>query len=465
MPRIGIQRFKIPTMTSRKAQKRHPKAPVAEEREITLDQAIELVRTLLSGKQYEQAEYMLTSILRAMPEEPSALPLLGALRNIQGRHDEALALMKRSIELVPDEPGRWNDLGLVYRRLNRFDEAREALQHAATLAGNTLHGANALDNLGRQQMLANDPVAAERSFRRAVEIKPDEGFPWYGLSQALVKMDRIAESVDASGQAIVLLPQYAPREHMIRALIHLGRTDEAIERYREWLREEPGNPVLEHHLRALTHPDTNDGASDAYVEKVFDGFASSFDSTLATLEYHAPDLITEALARVYPDANAQLDIADAGCGTGLCGPLVQPWAKRLCGFDLSGGMLELADARKVYSDLHKVELVSFLAAHPAEFDVLVCADTLCYFAGLHPAMAAIHAAVRPGGHIFYTVEVCEDDNETHRLLPSGRYAHSLMHVTTSATCAGLRVMAINRVTLRNEAGRPVVGWLVTLSRP
>jgi predicted TPR repeat methyltransferase len=452
-------------MSHRNHRKKTPQPPRPAEREITLDEAVDLVRTLLASKQYEQAEYMLTTILSAMPEQPHALPLLGALRNIQGRHDEALALMQRSIELLPSDPARWNDLGIVYGRLNRPADAKHAFQRSAELAGNTVHGANALDNLGRQQMRSADPVAAEQSFRRAVEIKPDEGFPWYGLSQALVEMDRIAESVDAAGQAIVLMPQFAKREHRIRALIHLGHIDQAIAAYRDWIKEEPDNPVLQHHLRALTHPDTVDGASDAYVEKVFDGFAASFDHTLSTLQYHAPELITEALARIYPAPNGTLDIADAGCGTGLCGPLVKPWARRLSGFDLSGGMLSMAEARAVYSDLHKVELVSFLAARPAEFDVIVCADTLCYFASLQAVMTAAYGSVRPGGHVFYTVEVCEDDREPHRLLASGRYAHSLVHVSSTATAAGLKLVSVNRVTLRKEAGRPVIGWLVTLERP
>ena len=435
-----------------------------EEREITLGESIEMVRSMLASKQFSQAEYMLTTILAALPNEPNALPLLGALRNIQGRHDEALLLMLQSIELVPNDPRRWNDLGIVYGRLNRREDAAAAFLKSAELGGKTSAGANALDNLGRQQMRAHDPAAAEQSFRRATEMAPAEGIPWYGLSQALIKMDRIAEGVDACGQAIVLLPQHAPREHTIRALIHLGRTDEAIAHYQEWIKDEPDNPVLKHHLAALMNPDTSERASDAYVEKVFDSFSASFDETLALLEYHAPELIAEALAGVYPHPQADLDIADAGCGTGLCGPLVAAWARRLSGFDLSGGMLKKAEDRKIYSDLHKAELVSFLQARPAEFDVIVCADTLCYFANLDEMMRASQSSVRAGGHVFYTVELTEDDAHPHKLLPSGRYAHSLAHVSSSATRAGLHVLRVNRVKLRSEAGRPVLGWLVVLHR-
>ena len=449
-----------------KKQNKKSRPPVEDDEVgMTLEQCLDLVRKLLLGKQLTSAEHMLNKVLAVLPDEPSALPLLGALRNMQGRHGEALALMEKSIALVPDDPARWNDIGIVYARLDRKADAIAAYKRSAELGGESPQAANALDNLGREQMQADDPVSAERSFRRAIEIVPDAGIPWYGLSQALVKMDRIADSVDACGQAIVLLPQFAPREHTIRALIHLGRNDEAAKHYHEWLKEEPNNPVLKHHLEALTHPDTPERASDAYVETLFDGFASTFDDTLAILEYHAPELIAQALAVVYPDAKADLDIADAGCGTGLCGPLVQPWAKRLSGFDLSGGMLAQAETRKIYSDLHKAELVSFLAQRSAEFDVIVCADTLCYFASLNAVMVAAQSSVRAGGHIFYTVEVSDDDSHPHRLLSSGRYAHSLVHVSTAATAAGLRVVCVNRVKLRSEAGRPVVGWLVTLNRP
>ena len=76
-------------------------------------------------------------------------------------------------------------------------------------------------------------------------------------------------------------------------------------------------------------------ASDAFVEKVFDGFAASFDSKLAKLSYRAPALVGAMLADSGLPAAKELDVLDAGCGTGLCGPLVAPYraaadGRRLC---------------------------------------------------------------------------------------------------------------------------------------
>jgi predicted TPR repeat methyltransferase len=47
---------------------------------------------------------------------------------------------------------------------------------------------------------------------------------------------------------------------------------------------------------------------------------------------------------------------DAGCGTGLCGPLLRPYASELTGVDLSAGMLDRARPRQVYDHLEKGEL-------------------------------------------------------------------------------------------------------------
>ena len=69
-----------------------------------------------------------------------------------------------------------------------------------------------------------------------------------------------------------------------------------------------------------------------------------------------------------------LSIADLGCGTGLCGPLVRGIAGRLEGCDLSAGMLAKAERRHVYDGLHHRELVAYLQSYAATFDALVCAD-------------------------------------------------------------------------------------------
>jgi predicted TPR repeat methyltransferase len=199
---------------------------------------------------------------------------------------------------------------------------------------------------------------------------------------------------------------------------------------------------------------------------VFDNFAQSFDAKLEKLHYRAPQLVADAVAAALGSPQASLDIADLGCGTGLCGPLLRPWARRLVGCDLSVGMLRKARLRHCYDKLHKAELVYYLDTQPGDFDVLVSADTLCYFGVLDAAAAAAHQALRPGGWLVFTVEALpEEDAADHRLQPHGRYAHHRRYLRRCLQAAGFEAPGMQAEALRQEAGKSVDGWVVAAQRP
>ena len=128
-------------------------------------------------------------------------------------------------------------------------------------------------------------------------------------------------------------------------------------------------------------------------------------------------------------------------------------------------MLELAQRRAVYDELDKAELLAYLEAHRAAFDVVVSADTLCYFGALDGVADAARDALRPGGQLVFTVEALpEDDGASHRLLPHGRYAHARPYLRAVLDGAGFVRQRIVADVLRSEGGLPVQGWLVSASR-
>ena len=84
-------------------------------------------------------------------------------------------------------------------------------------------------------------------------------------------------------------------------------------------------------LAASTGRDVPPRASDAFVVNTFDNFASSFEVKLESLSYRAPALVADTLADAGLAPDGRLVVLDAGCGTGLCGPLLRPYASRLVG--------------------------------------------------------------------------------------------------------------------------------------
>ncbi len=167
------------------------------------------------------------------------------------------------------------------------------------------------------------------------------------------------------------------------------------------------------------------------------------------------------MAKHLPAPARQAVMLDAGCGTGLCGPLMAPWAKSLGGVDLSRGMLDHAKAKAVYTDLYKAELTEFLRESPDQWEVVVSADTLCYFGDLGALLQAAGTSMKAGGTLVFTVERLDEALDLpFKLLASGRYAHARGHVEASLAAAGFEVLEVASDTLRQEGGDPVIGWLV-----
>ena len=206
-------------------------------------------------------------------------------------------------------------------------------------------------------------------------------------------------------------------------------------------------------------------ASNGFVEATFDQFASSFESKLERLSYRAPALVAAVLEDAGLKRLSQLDVLDAGCGTGLCGALVAPFARRLVGVDLSERMLAHAKGKNIYHALKKSELTEYLRDNGAAFDLIVSADALVYFGDLKGIIAACAGALRPNGLFVFTLEhaVGSSDGVDYRLEIHGRYSHVRAYVERLLASSGLR-SKILQAELRMEAGAPVQGLVICAAK-
>jgi predicted TPR repeat methyltransferase len=434
----------------------------APEVSMTLEEALAYGLERHRADDLDQAEAVYHAVLQRQPERVEVLNWLGILKHQRGELAAAAALMRRVIELQPDADGVWNNLGNVLLQQEEVDEAGAAFKRSLELAPTP----EAWANLARVFRRHQDPERSERAARHALALAPEHGPATHNLALALILQHRFDEGVETALRAMRLLaPREQRRQLYMQLLLVSGRTAQAVTILRAWQAQEPDNPFVQHHLAACTGEGAPERASDAYVEKVFDSFAPHFDSKLAHLHYCAPQAVADAVARALAPPAAQFEIADIGCGTGLCGPLVKPWARRLAGCDLSGGMLARASARGVYDELHKEELTAFLRGRPGAFDVIVSADTLIYFGDLHVVARAMHGALRAGGTLVFTLETLPAaEPGPCRLQEHGRYAHHAAHARDAFAAAGLRVDEPVETVLREENQVPVAGLLVVARR-
>jgi predicted TPR repeat methyltransferase len=213
-------------------------------------------------------------------------------------------------------------------------------------------------------------------------------------------------------------------------------------------------------LAACSGRDVPERASNGFVQISFDTFAASFESKLTKLSYRAPALVGAMLDDAGLPAAQDLDVLDMGCGTGLCGPLIRPYARRLTGVDLSPGMLAQAREKQLYDELVHIELTEYLRNHADSFDVIVSADTLVYFGALENVIAVASGALRSGGLLIFTLEhgVSTSAPDYH-LETHGRYTHARPYVERLLEMNGL-TPEIGQAELRMESGVPVAGLVV-----
>ena len=431
---------------------------------IGMDQALALAIQFHRSGRLPEAERLYRTLLEAVPEHVDALHFLGLLTHQAGESEEAERLIRRAIELRPDYVDAHSNLGNLLRARGCMAEAAEAYRRAVALAPHVQAYNNlgvALKDLGRRD-------EAESVLRQAIALEPNRGDAHFNLANVLTELDRDEEARDEYRRAIELEPMLVMAyDSLARTLRNLGRDDEAIEVLEQLLARAPGNPVAQHMLAAFQGWDVPAQASDGYVQVIFDTFAESFDHVLKALEYRAPELVAEAISKSLGAGERELDVLDAGCGTGLCGPLLKPFARRLVGVDLSAGMLRRAQDRNLYDELVQAELTSFMRHHAERFDLIASADTLVYFGDLAPVLAAAADALRRGGVLAFTLEdggdqAAEPGFELHT---HGRYSHAAGYVRRTLERAGFDRVEIGREVLRKERDSPVAGLVVTARKP
>src|SRR5262245_55172305 len=87
----------------------------AATRELTLDEAVALAILLHKNKQLVEAQALYRRVLETAPNHPHALHYAGVLAHQQGRNDEAIALIEKSLALEPDRADCYRNLGIVFQ--------------------------------------------------------------------------------------------------------------------------------------------------------------------------------------------------------------------------------------------------------------------------------------------------------------------------------------------------------------
>ena len=253
------------------------------------------------------------------------------------------------------------------------------------------------------------------------------------------------------------------------AWYNLGNTAYWLERYpaarvayAKYLEFHPEDGRLQHLVLALGTDAPPSRVPNACIEQIYRQFAPRYDTFMReSLNYEAPDRLGAAIAAAVGERSG-LGVLDLGCGSGLLGTRLKPWAEELGGVDLSPEMIALAKQRDIYDQLSVAEITDWLECAAARFDLIAACECLEYFGDLSRVVSSAARRLNQNGILALTVE--RSEIYPFQLTKSGRYAHHVDHLSEVAAQAGLSVELLRDEYLRMEYDQPAIGYYVILRR-
>lgn len=350
-----------------------------------------------------------------------------------GNTDQAEALLRAGLEKSPNSQSIQLALADTLRILLRFDDAIALYNDILSIDAKNSAAAN---NLARI-------FVHLKQFKTATEI-------WQ-------------KTITANDNDPALLKRAATM------FAHFGQKPTAEKFLVRANEQEPDDVITAFMLTALRGGDIPDRVPEAFVQQHFDNAAKSYDAHLKAIGGAGPTKVGNLLERLALPMNAGLSILDAGCGTGLCGPILRPFAKHLAGVDLAPAMLELTRQRETYDELHCADLIDFLSTTDHQYDLIIATDVLTYFGSLDEVMALFFKRMNPGTHLIFSVESIPESTFAsigYLLSPNGRYKHMKHGVSDALSMAGFSSPEIaDPFVLRHEYGEPVNAMAIVARRP
>ncbi|WP_084462887.1 tetratricopeptide repeat protein [Oceanibaculum pacificum] len=422
-----------------------------------IDAALALREAGLEGAALDR----LIAALRREPGNAEAHLLAGETLLALGRSPAAAERFARVIALDPGALRLRQFWAEALAQSGRPAAAIAAYEHLLRLRPGHRQALKAQASL---LAVTGEPDRAIARYRELTLLDRDDAEALTELGRLLVDRDAAPDAVPPLQRALRLDPARAEAQHHLgRAWALLGEPAKAAQSLERACDLDPDDRLGSRAaLEALAQAAGMLPAS--YVRDLFDQYAPGFDTALMTrLDYRGPALLRRALDRLL-GLPQPLSILDIGCGTGLVGRELRPFARLLEGVDLAPRMIEQAARTGLYDALHVGDAVPALQ-DGRSWDVIVAGDVLVYLGDLAPLITAVAAALTPGGLFLATAEsLPEGIDAPFHLKPTRRFGHGEGYVARLAGEQGLSVALIEPAAIRLEKKQPVRGFVFALAR-
>jgi len=176
-----------------------------------------------------EARQLYLEILHEFSQHAGALHQLGLLCRQQGRHAEALALLRQAVAIRPGEAVFHGNLGNALRDTDQFPEAAQAYREAIRLAPDFFHAYN---NLGVLLLRQRQPLQALDCLVKALQLAPSFVDALNNLGVARNELGQFDEAMACYARVLALQPAHQDALYNLgNCEIHAGNLARALEHF------------------------------------------------------------------------------------------------------------------------------------------------------------------------------------------------------------------------------------------
>ena len=432
--------------------------------------ALNLSTTYYELKDFDHAREYAHKVLNLNKKNIAAWQNLANIAFCNTEYEEALQYYQKMYDLNNNSYIAMINLANTYYYLGKYVMAldfakRSMTRHPSSTTAYILAG-NSLNSMGKYEKAID-------MYLRAFELDNTNLEMLNSLSDAYRSNNDWENCILFAWRYIKNLAQPTNATHLnfgylLYECYSEKSTDLAKKYAQKWLKFFPDNKITQHLGLALTNGKAMQNSDADFIRETFNSFAPEFETTLTDLEYQAPKLIMEALEKnLKKSIFKKYHILDLGCGTGLCGQAIKPFAssRGLIGVDLSDKMLEIAEQKEVYAQLICDDICHYMENSEYFFHIMTAADVLTYFGDLTKVFVRIWRSLTPDGLFVFTFSENDFNKEDFFMAPSGRFVHSYSYVEKVLKSVGFKIISAEKHILRNEAEIPVYGYVIVARKP
>jgi predicted TPR repeat methyltransferase len=417
-------------------------------------------------QKYEKSEQYAKQALDTKQDNFNAIFNLGNIAYARGNYQDALEYYEKMYALNPNSYlAIVNIANSSYCLCNFF----KAIEYSLMAIKKRPSNVDPYVIAGNSYMELNKLTDSVVYLKKALEISPNSPWVINSIANIFQKQEDWKQCLHFLWKSFAIKGDTATTDDHINFghslyEAQLDEQKELVDKYlKHWMEIYGNNPIVSYINSILTN-DKNIKTSDiTYVQKLFDGFASSFENVLSELNYQVPTLIADSLkSNLKTKLFKKRRILDLGCGTGLCAEAIKEHFpnEEYYGIDISERMLEIARRKNIYKELTADDINNFVTTDTNLYHAVVAGDVLTYFGDIKSLFREIARITKFNGLFCFSITTNTENNQNYYLTSSGRFIHSPNYICSMLKFCGFEVIKQEEAFLRKEGRRDINGYII-----